>query len=100
MGLELSIIFNKGAVMILPTSVNKASGLEAALEALDLTATQTVGVGDAENDLAFLKVCGLGVAVSNALDSVKQAADWTTPAPRGQGVAQVLDSLLLAKAVG
>jgi hypothetical protein len=100
MGLELSIIFNKGAVMILPTSVNKASGLEAALEALSLSANETIGVGDAENDLAFLKVCGLSVAVANALDSVKQAADWTTPAARGDGVAQVLDSLLTAEAQG
>jgi hydroxymethylpyrimidine pyrophosphatase-like HAD family hydrolase len=100
MGLELSIIFNKGAVMILPTSVNKASGLEAALAALSLSATQTIGVGDAENDLAFLKLCGLSVAVANALDSVKQAADWTTPAARGDGVAQVLDSLLTAQAAG
>jgi hypothetical protein len=98
MGLELSIIFNKGAVMILPTSVNKASGLEAALEALGMSATETIGVGDAENDLAFLKLCGLSVAVANALDSVKTAADWTTPAARGDGVAQVLDSLLTAEA--
>ena len=94
MGLELSIIFNKGAVMILPTGVNKASGLEAALAELKLDATQTIGCGDAENDLAFLKLCGLSVAVANALDSVKQAADWTTPLPRGDGVSQVLDALL------
>jgi hydroxymethylpyrimidine pyrophosphatase-like HAD family hydrolase len=100
MGLELSIIFNKGAVMILPTAVNKASGLEAALGALGLDATHTIGVGDAENDLAFLKVCGLSVAVANALDSVKQAADWTTPAARGDGVAQVLDLLLVPEAAG
>jgi hydroxymethylpyrimidine pyrophosphatase-like HAD family hydrolase len=100
MGLELSIIFNKGAVMILPTSVNKASGLEAALSELRLQPTETIGVGDAENDLAFLKLCGLSVAVGNALESVKQAADWTTPAPRGDGVAQVLDSLLTAEAAG
>ena len=98
MGLELSIIFNKGAVMILPTGVNKASGLQAALAALDLGAGETIGVGDAENDLAFLKVCGLGVAVANALPSVKTVADWTTPAARGDGVAQLLDSLLTADA--
>ena len=93
MGLELSIIFNKGAVMILPTGVNKASGLDAALAALDLKPSETVGVGDAENDLAFLKQCGLAVAVSNALDSVKKAADWTTKAPRGDGVAELLLAL-------
>jgi hydroxymethylpyrimidine pyrophosphatase-like HAD family hydrolase len=97
MGLELSIIFNKGAVMILPTSVNKASGLEAALAELGLDATHAIGIGDAENDLAFLKVCGLSVAVANALESVKQAADWTTPLARGDGVSQVLDALLTSE---
>lgn len=98
MQLELSIIFNKGAVMILPTSVNKASGLEAALAALDLHASDTVGVGDAENDLAFLKHCGLGVAVANALDSVKQAAGWVTQGARGRGVTELLDRLSTAQA--
>jgi phosphoglycolate phosphatase (TIGR01487 family) len=93
MQLELSIIFNKNAVMILPTGVNKASGLGAALTALGLSAKETIGVGDAENDLAFLKMCGLSVAVANALDSVKHSADLTTKAARGDGVAQILNSL-------
>ena len=98
MQLDLAIIFNKGAVMVLPSGVSKASGLEAALAALDLKAQETVGVGDAENDLAMLKLCGLGVAVANALDSVKAAADWVTPGARGDGVAQALDALMNAEA--
>jgi len=98
MQLDLTVVFNKGAVMILPNGVNKASGLKAALAALGLTPSQTVAVGDAENDLAMLKLCGLGVAVANALDSVKKEADWVTPASRGEGVAQMLDSLMMADA--
>src|ERR1044072_5198018 len=54
LGLELQIIFNKGAVMILPTGVNKATGLAAALSKLGISRHNTVGVGDAENDEAFL----------------------------------------------
>ena len=95
--LDLTIIFNKGAVMILPTGVNKASGLEAALAALSLNPSDAIGFGDAENDLAFLKLCGLSVAVANALDSVKQAADWTTRAPRGVGVTEMLDQYMAAE---
>ena len=53
LGLELQIIFNKGAVMILPTGVNKATGLTAALTKLGISRHNTVGVGDAENDEAF-----------------------------------------------
>ena len=49
-GLELQITFNKGAVMVLPPGVNKASGLEAALQALGLSRHNVVGAGDAEND--------------------------------------------------
>ena len=49
------MIFNKGAVMILPSGVNKATGLAAALEELGLSPHNVVGVGDAENDHAFLE---------------------------------------------
>ncbi len=68
LGLELQIIFNKGAVMILPTGVNKATGLSAALTKLGLSHHNTVGIGDAENDEAFLKLCEASAAVENALE--------------------------------
>ncbi|RPI91518.1 MAG: HAD-IIB family hydrolase, partial [Chloroflexi bacterium] len=51
--LEYHIIFNKGAVMVLPSGVNKATGLKAALKELNLAPKQIAGVGDAENDHAF-----------------------------------------------
>ena len=54
LGLELQVIFNKGAVMVLPSGVNKATGLAAALDELGLSPHNVVGVGDAENDHAFL----------------------------------------------
>jgi HAD superfamily hydrolase (TIGR01484 family) len=53
LGLELQVIFNKGAVMVLPAGVNKASGLQAALVAAKLSPHNVVGIGDAENDHAF-----------------------------------------------
>ena len=45
MGLEMQVIFNKGAVMILPSGVNKATGLRAALKELGLSPRNTVGGG-------------------------------------------------------
>ena len=78
LGLEWQIIFNKGAVMVLPPGVNKASGLAAALEELQLSPLNVVGIGDAENDHAFLTLCGCSVAVANALDAVKATADVVT----------------------
>jgi HAD superfamily hydrolase (TIGR01484 family) len=86
LGLELQIIFNKGAVMVLPPGINKASGLAAALDDLGLSAVNVAGVGDAENDHAFLKLCGCCAAVANALPELKAQADLVMDEPRGEGV--------------
>jgi HAD superfamily hydrolase (TIGR01484 family) len=93
-GLELHVIFNKGSVMVLPSGVNKATGLAAALHELGLSLRQTVGVGDAENDQSFLASCGCAVAVANALPAVQAAADLVTRAAEGAGVVEVIDRLL------
>jgi hydroxymethylpyrimidine pyrophosphatase-like HAD family hydrolase len=94
LGLELQVIFNKGAVMVLPSGVNKASGMDAALAELGLSRHNIVGVGDAENDHAFLARCECSVAVANALDAVKERADLTTAGARGAGVIELVDRLL------
>lgn len=94
LGLELQVIFNKGAVMILPTGVNKASGLALALEEMHFLSSETVGVGDAENDHAFLELCAIGVAVSNALPMLKERADFVTKGARGDGVVELIDQIL------
>lgn len=93
LGLELHVEFNKGAVMVLPAGVTKASGLHAALQELGVPSSQVVGVGDAQNDHAFLAACGLSVAVANALDSLKATVDWVTPSRNGRGVAELADWL-------
>ena len=94
LGLELQIVFNKGAVMVLPAGVNKASGLKAALGDLGLSAHNVVAVGDAENDHAFLQACGYAVAVANALPAVKDEADLVTKGARGAGVSELIGLLL------
>jgi hydroxymethylpyrimidine pyrophosphatase-like HAD family hydrolase len=92
-GLELQIIFNKGAVMVLPPGVNKAYGLAAALRALDLSPINAVGVGDAENDHAFMNACGCSAAVANALQAVKDEADIRLERDHGGGVADLVDMI-------
>jgi hydroxymethylpyrimidine pyrophosphatase-like HAD family hydrolase len=93
LGLELNIIFNKGAVMVLPPGINKSAGLEAALAELELSAHNVVGVGDAENDHAFLQSCGCAAAVANALPMLKAAADIVLSGERGAGVVELLDRI-------
>jgi hypothetical protein len=76
LGLELQVSFNKGAVMVLPSGINKQTGLSAALAELCLSPHNVVGIGDAENDHAFLSACECGVAVENALESLKEPSDF------------------------
>ncbi len=94
LGLELTITFNKGAVMVLPSGVNKASGLAAALAELDLAPLNSVAVGDAENDMAFLDIAGCAVAVANATEALKERVVWVTDGIRGDGVQQLITRLL------
>jgi phosphoglycolate phosphatase (TIGR01487 family) len=95
MGLELQVISNKGAVMILPSGLDKAAGLRAALTRMGLLLHDVVGVGDAENDYAFLEICGYSVAVNNALPTLKEKVDWVTASDRGEGVEELIEQLIL-----
>lgn len=94
LGLDRRVIYNKGAVMVLPSDVDKASALRRALQQLGLSRHKLVTVGDAENDLDFLGLGGFAVAVENALPVLKEQADWVTSRPAGEGVVELIDWLL------
>jgi hydroxymethylpyrimidine pyrophosphatase-like HAD family hydrolase len=100
MGLELEVIFNKGAVMVLPSGVNKASGLVASLADLGIARERVVGVGDAENDHSLLGACGLRVAVSNAVPALKRRAHLVTAGARGEGVVELCELLIKTDCAG
>lgn len=93
-GSDVTFSLNKGALMVPPAGVDKASGLLAALPELGVAADEVVGVGDAENDAPFLSVCGLSVAVANALPVLRQHADLVTTVADGQGVRELVERLL------
>lgn len=94
LGLEYHIIFNKRAVMVLPSGINKATGLREALARLEISPQQVVGVGDAENDHAFLDTCAVAAAVENALPSLKEHCDLVLSADHGDGVIELIEMLL------
>jgi hypothetical protein len=94
LGLELNMTFNKGAIMVLPSGINKASGLRAVLADLGISAHNAVAVGDAENDHALLAECEFRVAVANALPTLKERADWVTTHSHGAGVTELAERLL------
>lgn len=95
LGLEMQVIFNKGAVMVLPSGVNKATGLKCALGELGLSSHNVVAVGDAENDHAMLELAECGVAVANALPALKERADFVTAAGHGAGVTELIGRLIV-----
>ena len=94
LGLELHIIFNKGAVMVLPSGISKAAGLQEALAEMSLSPHNVVGVGDAENDHAFLSICECSVAVANALPTLKERSDLVTERGHGEGVEELIGMLV------
>jgi hydroxymethylpyrimidine pyrophosphatase-like HAD family hydrolase len=98
LGLELIVTFNKGAVMVLPPNVNKASGLVAALGLFGMHSAEVAGIGDAENDHAFIDICGLSAAVGNAIPMLKEHADIVTLAEEGAGVIEFIEVLLAGAA--
>lgn len=93
-GVERQVIFNKGAVMILPPGVNKATGLEAALKKLEMSMHNVAVAGDAENDSAMFLAAEFSVAVANALPAVKKQADWVTASDHGDGIIEMATVLL------
>jgi hydroxymethylpyrimidine pyrophosphatase-like HAD family hydrolase len=100
LGLDLQVIYNKDGVMVLPSGVDKGTGLLAALAEMGVSPRNTVGIGDAENDCALLSVCECGVAVANAIPALKQRADLTTTEPNGKGVEELIEKLLLDDLAG
>jgi HAD superfamily hydrolase (TIGR01484 family) len=94
LGLELHVIFNRDAVMVLPSGVNKGTGLRAALDELGLSPHNVVGVGDAENDHGFLDLVECAVAVADALPSVRQRAHLVTAGENTRGVVELATRIL------
>ena len=94
LGLELQVILNRSAVMVLPSGINKATGLDVALRRLGLSRHEVVGVGDAENDHSFLSYCECGVSVADAVQSLQERTDFVTLGADGAGVAELIDELV------
>jgi len=95
LGLDCQVVRNRGALMVLPAGVSSGTGLLAALEELSISPHNVVAVGDAENDLALLHAAGVGIAVANAVPSLREHADLVLQARDGEGVAELLAGPIL-----
>jgi hydroxymethylpyrimidine pyrophosphatase-like HAD family hydrolase len=95
LGLDGQLVRNRGALMVVPSGVTKGTGLLEALGELGVSCHSTLAVGDAENDLQLLDVCELGVAVANAVASVKLHADVVLERANGPGIIELLGGPLV-----
>ena len=80
---------------ISPQNVDKGVGLRKLCEAAGIPIQQAIAVGDEGNDVAMIKAAGLGVAMGNAPESIKEQADWVTADCDHDGVADVIETYLL-----
>ena len=78
---------------IIPRTINKGQGIFDVCHALGIRPEEVIAFGDAENDIPMLRAAGLGVAMGNAAESVKAAADRVTLSCNDDGIAAVIESI-------
>ncbi|GCF94581.1 haloacid dehalogenase [Enterococcus florum] len=79
----------------MPKGVTKAFGLEILGKELGIAASEMLTLGDEANDLPMIKYAGVGVAMANATDEVKAAADYVTTTNQEDGVAKAIEKFVL-----
>ncbi len=83
---------------IIAKGVSKGAALSSMAEKRGLTMEQTMAFGNAQNDMAMIEMAGIGVAVANAEDCVKEVADVITASNNEDGVAKLLEEYFLQEA--
>lgn len=76
--------------------VHKGKGMLALAKQLGIRPDEIMACGDADNDLEMLKAVGLGVAMGNAADAIKQVANVVTDTNQNDGVAKAIEQYVLA----
>ena len=81
-----------------PKGIDKGDSLSQLAQHLHIAREAVMACGDGENDLSMIRYAGLGIAMANAVDSVKAAADFVTLSNDEDGVAYVVERFVLDKA--
>lgn len=82
---------------LVPKGIDKAQSLAVLLKEIGMTKNEMIAVGDGFNDLSMIKYAGLGVAMSNAQEVVKENADFITLSNEEDGVAHVVEKFILSE---
>ena len=80
---------------LVPLGIDKARSLAVLLEKTGITREEMIAMGDGYNDLSMIKYAGLGIAMGNAQEPVKAAADYIAPSNDEDGVAIAVEQHFL-----
>jgi phosphoglycolate phosphatase (TIGR01487 family) len=89
----LEVVDTGFAYHVKPPDVSKGQGLELVADELDLDPAAFVAIGDSENDVSTFEVAGRAIAVANADDAARAAADEVTDGSYGDGFLEAVEGL-------
>jgi len=93
-GIDGQLVFNRAALMLLPSGINKAVGVRRALDELARSERNLIAFGDAENDIPMLVNAEMGVAAWGSVQAVLTLADDFVSQPGGAGVSLYIQKIL------
>lgn len=85
----------KGNMEVMNKGISKGNAIKILCEIYGIDKSEVIAIGDNENDISMIEYAGLGVAVGNAAESVKEKADYITGDYLDDGVAQVIEKFVL-----
>ena len=99
-GVELELVYNRAALMLLPPGVSKGTGLRQVIRELGLSFHDVLGFGDAENDLPLFDACGLTACPADAVPALRARADWVLAGANGAAVTEAITADVLGGRLG
>ncbi len=90
LGKECLVLQHRGYAEITVTGLSKAVGIETIISHLGIPREQTIAIGDSMNDIEMIEYAGLGIAMGNAVDEIKKAADMVTDHADNAGLSKAL----------
>ena len=82
-------------VELLPKYTDKGVAVDKLVKYMDITKERVMCVGDSNNDLPMLRYAGMGVAMGNASDQIKEQADYVTDSNDEDGIVKVIEKFMM-----
>lgn len=83
------------AIHLMSKGIDKFNGVRYACKLLQISPKQVMAIGDSDNDIEMIRNCGIGVAVGNATNRLKENADYVTESSNGDGVVEAIEEVLI-----